>query len=84
MSARLADKSFQYPVGIAKNMLFEVGKFTFLVDFVILKIEEDNEVTHLSIDIIDEILEEDFDALLDVGCKILYSIKRTVRFMEKC
>ncbi|GJW33838.1 retrovirus-related pol polyprotein from transposon TNT 1-94 [Tanacetum coccineum] len=113
MSVRLADRSFQYPVGIAKNMLVEVDKFTFLADFVILEMEEDSKVslilgrpflytahvvirveqkqlnlgvgtermifnidfamkhsysnddTCFSIDIIDEILEEDFDALLD-------------------
>ncbi|GJR51561.1 hypothetical protein Tco_1402082 [Tanacetum coccineum] len=41
MSIRLADRSFQYPVGIAENMLVEVGKFTFPADFVILKMEED-------------------------------------------
>nr|GEV36741.1 reverse transcriptase domain-containing protein [Tanacetum cinerariifolium] len=44
MSVRLADRSFQYPVGIAKNMLVEVGKFTFPVDFVILEMEEDSKV----------------------------------------
>ncbi|GJW87330.1 reverse transcriptase domain-containing protein [Tanacetum coccineum] len=44
ISVRLADRSFQYPVGIAKNMLFEVGKFTFPADFVILKMEEDSKV----------------------------------------
>ncbi|GJZ62973.1 reverse transcriptase domain-containing protein [Tanacetum coccineum] len=44
MSVRLADRSFQYPVGIAKNMLVEVGKFTFLADFVILEMEEDSKV----------------------------------------
>ncbi|GKG08915.1 reverse transcriptase domain-containing protein, partial [Tanacetum coccineum] len=44
MSVRLADRSFQYPVGIAKNMLVEVGKFTFPIDFVILKMEEDSKV----------------------------------------
>ncbi|GJW78838.1 reverse transcriptase domain-containing protein [Tanacetum coccineum] len=44
MSVRLADRSFQYPVGIAKNMLVEVGKFTFHVNFVILEIEEDSKV----------------------------------------
>ncbi|GKE30995.1 reverse transcriptase domain-containing protein, partial [Tanacetum coccineum] len=38
MSIRLADRSFQHPIGIAKNMLVEDGKFTFLVDFVILEI----------------------------------------------
>ncbi|GJY17213.1 reverse transcriptase domain-containing protein [Tanacetum coccineum] len=97
MSVRLADRSFQYPVGIAENMLVEVGKFTFLVDFVILKIEEDigtermifnidsamkhsysNDDTFFSIDVIDEILEEDFDALLDEGSKIFHSIEGTL------
>ncbi|GJY40559.1 reverse transcriptase domain-containing protein [Tanacetum coccineum] len=115
MSVRLADRSFQYPVGIAENMLVEVGKFTFPADFVILEMEEDNKVplilgrpflhtvdavirvkqkqlnlgvgtkqmifnidsamkhsysnddTCFSIDVIDEILEEDFDALLEEG-----------------
>ncbi|GJW62304.1 reverse transcriptase domain-containing protein [Tanacetum coccineum] len=85
MSLRLADRSFQYPVGIAENMLIEVGKFTFPADFVIFEMEEDSKVplilgrpflhttdasysnddTCFSIDVIDEILEEDFDALLD-------------------
>ncbi|GJZ80367.1 reverse transcriptase domain-containing protein [Tanacetum coccineum] len=34
--------------------------------------------TCFSIDVIDEILEEDFDALLDKGSKILYSIEGTI------
>ncbi|GJX51707.1 reverse transcriptase domain-containing protein [Tanacetum coccineum] len=70
MSVRLADRSFQYPVGIAENMLIEVGKLTFPANFVILEMEEDN--------VIDEILEEDFDAFLYKGSKILYSIKGTL------
>ncbi|GKB03203.1 reverse transcriptase domain-containing protein [Tanacetum coccineum] len=105
MSVRLADRSFQYPIGIAKNMLVEVGKFTFPANFVILKMEEDskkqlnlgvgtermifnidssikhsysNDDTCFSIDVIDEILEEDFDALLDEGSKILHSIEGTI------
>ncbi|GJS47438.1 reverse transcriptase domain-containing protein [Tanacetum coccineum] len=126
MSVRLADRSFQYPVGIAKNMLVEVGKFTFPADFVILEMEEDSKVplilgrpflhttdavirvkqkqlnlgvrtermifnidsamkhsysnddTCFSIDVIDEILEEDFDALLNEGSKILHSIEGTL------
>nr|GEW60813.1 reverse transcriptase domain-containing protein [Tanacetum cinerariifolium] len=69
MSVKLADKSFQYPVRIAENMLDEVGKFTFPADFVILEMEEDSK------DVIDEILEEDFDALLNKDSKILHSIK---------
>ncbi|GKE19361.1 reverse transcriptase domain-containing protein, partial [Tanacetum coccineum] len=110
----------------AENMLVEVSKFTFPADFVILKMEEDSEVslilgrpflhtadaiirvkqkqlnlgvetermifnidstmkhsysnddTCFSIDVIDEILEEDFDALLNEGSKILYFIKGTL------
>ncbi|GJU63105.1 reverse transcriptase domain-containing protein [Tanacetum coccineum] len=126
MSVRLADRSFQYPVGIAENMLVKVGKFTFPADFIILKMEKDSKVplilrrpflhtvdavirvkqkqlnlgvgtermifninsvmkhsylnddTCFSIDVIDEILEEDFDALLDEGSKILHSIEGTL------
>ncbi|GJY28859.1 reverse transcriptase domain-containing protein [Tanacetum coccineum] len=126
MSVRLADRSFQYPVGIAENMLVEVGKFTFPADFVILEMEEDSKVllilgrpflhtadavirvkqkqlnlgvgtermifnidsamkhsysnddTCFSIDVINEILEEDFDALLNKGGKILHSIEGTL------
>ncbi|GKB39625.1 reverse transcriptase domain-containing protein [Tanacetum coccineum] len=99
MSVRLADRSFQYPVGIAENMLVEVGKSTFLADFVILEMKEDSKVPLIlgqpflntadvhsysnddscfSIDVIDEILEEDFDALLNEGSKILHSIKGTL------
>ncbi|GKE76276.1 hypothetical protein Tco_1542396, partial [Tanacetum coccineum] len=97
MSVRLADRSFQYPVGIGENMLVEVGKFTFPTDFVILEMKEDigtermifnigsamkhsysNDDTCFSIDVIDEILEEDFDALLDEGSKILHFIKGTL------
>ncbi|GKE24223.1 hypothetical protein Tco_1435735 [Tanacetum coccineum] len=74
MSLRLADRSFQYPVGIAENMLIKVGKFTFPSDFVILKMEEDSKLLLIlgsfftllmHIDAIDEILEEDFNALLE-------------------
>ncbi|GKA07283.1 reverse transcriptase domain-containing protein [Tanacetum coccineum] len=44
MSIRLADRSFQYLVRITKNMPVEVGKFTFLADFVILQMEEDSKL----------------------------------------
>ncbi|GJZ43412.1 hypothetical protein Tco_0590667 [Tanacetum coccineum] len=40
-----------------------------------------NDDTCFSIDVIDEILEEDFDALLDEGSKILHSIEGT--FLEE-
>ncbi|GJV68904.1 reverse transcriptase domain-containing protein [Tanacetum coccineum] len=35
--------TFQYPMGVAENMLVQVGKFVFPVDFVILEMEEDNK-----------------------------------------
>nr|GEV95585.1 reverse transcriptase domain-containing protein [Tanacetum cinerariifolium] len=62
MSVRLNDRSFQYPVGIAENMLVKVVKFTFPADFVILKMEED----------------KDFDALLNEGSEIFNSIEGTI------
>nr|GFD15679.1 reverse transcriptase domain-containing protein [Tanacetum cinerariifolium] len=37
-----------------------------------------NDDTCFSIDVIDEILEEDFDALLEEGSKILHSIEGTL------
>ncbi|GJV76663.1 hypothetical protein Tco_1508247 [Tanacetum coccineum] len=78
MSVRLADRSFQYPVGIAENMLVEVGKFTFSANFIILEMEEDSKVLSNHINVIYEILEEDFNALLGKGSKILYSIEGTL------
>nr|GEZ13774.1 reverse transcriptase domain-containing protein [Tanacetum cinerariifolium] len=72
MSVRLADRSFQYLVGIAENMLVKVGKFTFPADFVILEMEEDSKVPLILG------RPEDFDAFLDEGSKILYSIEGTL------
>ncbi|GJT32070.1 reverse transcriptase domain-containing protein, partial [Tanacetum coccineum] len=92
MSVRLADRSFQYPVGIAKNMLVEVvirvkqkqlnlgvgtERMIFNIDSA-MKHSYSNDDTCFSIDVIDEILEEDFDALLDEGSKILHSIEGTL------
>ncbi|GJV01281.1 hypothetical protein Tco_1334850 [Tanacetum coccineum] len=92
MNARLADKSFQYPIGIAENMLAEVvirvkqkqlnlrvgtERMIFNIDSAI-KHSYSNNDTCFSIDVIDEILEEDFDALLDEGSKILHSIEGTL------
>ncbi|GKE40402.1 hypothetical protein Tco_1463807 [Tanacetum coccineum] len=92
MSVRLAGISFQYPVGIAENMLVEVvirvkqkqlnlgvgtERMIFNIDSA-MKHSYSNDDTCFSIDVIDEILEEDFDALLDEGSKILHSIKGTL------
>nr|GEU62403.1 retrovirus-related Pol polyprotein from transposon TNT 1-94 [Tanacetum cinerariifolium] len=126
MSVRLADQSFQCPIRIAKNMLVKVGKFTFLVDFIILEMKKDSKVplilgrpflhtadavilvkqkqlnlgvgtermtfsidyvmkhsysnddTCFSIDVIDEILEEDFDSFYDKWSEILHYIEGTI------
>ncbi|GJY93463.1 reverse transcriptase domain-containing protein [Tanacetum coccineum] len=102
MSVRLVDRSFQYPVGIAENMLIEIGRpllhtadavvrvkqkqlnlgvgterMTFHMDST-MKHSYSNDDTCFSIDVIDEILKEDFDALLDEGSKILHSIEGTI------
>nr|XP_043639352.1 uncharacterized protein LOC122610425 [Erigeron canadensis] len=44
MSIRLADHSFQYPMGIAENLCVKVGHIVFLADFVILEMVEDAKV----------------------------------------
>nr|GEX27531.1 reverse transcriptase domain-containing protein [Tanacetum cinerariifolium] len=43
MSIRLANHTYQYPIGILENMLVQVGKFIFPADFVILQMEEDDK-----------------------------------------
>nr|GEV75279.1 hypothetical protein [Tanacetum cinerariifolium] len=92
MSVRLADRSFQYPVKIAKNMLvkvvirvkqkqlnLEVGteRLIFNIDSA-MKHTSSNDDTCFSINVIDEILEGYFDALLDEGSIILHSIEGTL------
>ncbi|GKA46179.1 hypothetical protein Tco_0738975 [Tanacetum coccineum] len=94
MSIRLADRSFQYPIRVAKNMLVDVDavirvkqkqlnlgvgseRMTFFIDSA-MKHSYSNDDTYFSIDVIDEILEEDFDALLDEGSKILFSVEGTL------
>ncbi|GKE60474.1 hypothetical protein Tco_1510841, partial [Tanacetum coccineum] len=44
----------------------------------LMKHSYSNDDTCFSIDVIDKILEEDFDALLDEGSEILYSIEGTI------
>ncbi|GKB80981.1 reverse transcriptase domain-containing protein [Tanacetum coccineum] len=44
MSIRLANHTYQYPMGITENMLIKVGKFVFPADFVILQMKEDDKV----------------------------------------
>nr|GEX86395.1 reverse transcriptase domain-containing protein [Tanacetum cinerariifolium] len=85
ISVRLADRLFQYPIGIAENMLVEkqlnlgvkTERMIFNIDSA-MKHSYSNDDTCFSIDVINEILEEDFDALLDKGSKILHSIEGTL------
>nr|GEW17189.1 reverse transcriptase domain-containing protein [Tanacetum cinerariifolium] len=44
MSILLANHTYQYLMGVAENILIQVGKFVFSVDFVILQMEEDDKV----------------------------------------
>ena len=44
ISLQLADRSIKYPRGITEDVLVKVDKFIFPVDFVVLDMEEDQEV----------------------------------------
>ncbi|GKE13121.1 hypothetical protein Tco_1416672 [Tanacetum coccineum] len=44
LTVELADRTVKYPKGIAENVLVEIGKFTFLIDFIILDMPEDIKV----------------------------------------
>ncbi|GJS78445.1 ribonuclease H-like domain-containing protein [Tanacetum coccineum] len=41
---KLADRTIKQPRGIAENVLVSIGKFTFLIDFIILDIPEDDDI----------------------------------------
>ncbi|GJW81037.1 DNA-directed DNA polymerase [Tanacetum coccineum] len=44
LTIELADRTVKYPKGIAESVLVEIGKFTFLIDFIILDMPEDIKV----------------------------------------
>ncbi|GKB40274.1 gag-pol polyprotein [Tanacetum coccineum] len=44
LTVELADMTVKYPKGIAENILVRIGKFTFIVDFIILDMPEDIKV----------------------------------------
>ncbi|GKA44277.1 putative reverse transcriptase domain-containing protein [Tanacetum coccineum] len=44
LTVELADRTVKYPKGIAENVLVGIGKFTFLVEFIILDMPEDIKV----------------------------------------
>nr|GEV07458.1 DNA-directed DNA polymerase [Tanacetum cinerariifolium] len=59
------------------NLKVKTEQMIFNIDYVI-KHTYSNDDTCFSIDVIDDILEEDFDAVLDEGSKILHSIEGTL------
>ncbi|GJY01564.1 hypothetical protein Tco_0359716 [Tanacetum coccineum] len=64
-------KQKQLNLGVGtKRMIFNIDSA--------MKHSYSNDDTCFSIDVIDEILKEDFDALLDEGSKILHSIERSL------
>ena len=44
ITLQMADRSMARPEGILEDVLVKVGKFVFLVDFVVMKMEEDTQV----------------------------------------
>nr|GFA81921.1 reverse transcriptase domain-containing protein [Tanacetum cinerariifolium] len=66
---RVKQKQLNLRVG-TERMIFNIDSA--------MKHSYSNDDTCFSIDVIDEILKEDFDALLNEGSKILYSIKGTL------
>ena len=44
MTLQMADRTLAHPEGILEDVLIKVGKFIFLVDFVVVDIEEDKQV----------------------------------------
>ncbi|GJR98133.1 reverse transcriptase domain-containing protein [Tanacetum coccineum] len=66
---RVKQKQLNLGVG-TEQMIFNIDSA--------MKHSYSNDDTCFSIDVINEILEEDFDALLDEGSKILHSIEGTI------
>ena len=44
ITLQMADRSMAQPEGVLEDVLVKVGKFIFLVDFVVIKMEEDTQV----------------------------------------
>ena len=44
ITLQMVDKSKAKPKGVLEDVLVKVGKFIFLMDFVVMKMEEDNQV----------------------------------------
>ncbi|GJU18785.1 reverse transcriptase domain-containing protein [Tanacetum coccineum] len=103
MSIRLANHTYQYPMGVVENMFIQVGKIMFPVNFVILQMEENDRVplilgrpflhtadhSHLNndtcfrMDVINEVTEDELDALLDDSKPFLIVISALLEQNEK-
>ena len=44
ITLQIADRSMAQPEGVLEDVLVKVGKFIFPLDFVVMKMEEDNQV----------------------------------------
>ena len=44
MTLQMSDKTLAHPKGILEDVLIKVGKFVFLVDFVVIDIKEDKQI----------------------------------------
>ena len=44
MTLQMLDRTMTQPEGILEDVLIKVGKFIFLVDFVVIDMEEDKQV----------------------------------------
>ena len=47
ITLQMADMTLAHPEGILEDVLIKVGKFVFLVDFVVINMEEDKQVALL-------------------------------------
>ncbi|GKA97595.1 DNA-directed DNA polymerase, partial [Tanacetum coccineum] len=86
MCIELANKSTQYPRGIAENVIIKINKFIFPVDFVVLDMKEDHKITiilgrpflataHAMIDVFNKKIS------FEVGNEtITFDIKKSMKF----
>ena len=44
ITLQMANRSMEQPEGVLEDVLVKVGKFIFLMDFVVMKMEEDTQV----------------------------------------
>ncbi|GKB34065.1 hypothetical protein Tco_0879007 [Tanacetum coccineum] len=86
MCIELANKTTQFPKGIAENVMVKIDKFIFPVDFVILDMEEDHRIpiilgrpflatTHAMIDVFNK------KTSFEVGDEIItFDLEKSIRF----